>query len=279
VTAVFSGTLAVGVGSVNVSGAYLGSNNWALAATASLLSVTNSMTLTNAQLVACQLPTAPGAKKATLPTPELAAGVTRLGCPTPTGAATAVFSGTLTIGSGTISVSGSYLGSTNWALAAAASTLSLTSSMSLTNAQVVLCQLPTAQDATLAVLPQVALAAGVTRLGCPTPTGAVTAVFSGTLTIGSGSVNLRGSYLSSNNWAAAVAVSSLSLESSMSLTNAQVVVCQLPTTPGATLASLPTVALPTEVSALGCPTPTGAVTAVFSGTMSFAAATISVTGS
>jgi hypothetical protein len=210
-SATISGSLAIGSGSIAVAGVYLGGVGWAFAGEATSLALTSSISLEAAS-----------------------ARIIRTA-----GSVTVTFAGTLTVGAGSFSVSGSYLGANNWALAAAASSVALTSAMNLTNAQVAVCQLPTTPGATLAALPSLTLPAGVTALGCPAPTGAVTAVLSGTLMIGAGTVSVSGEYLGSRNWALATAADSLALTGSVRLADAQVVVCQLPNTGGATPAAPP----------------------------------------
>jgi hypothetical protein len=268
VTVVFKGAVSIGSGTVNVSGSYLSATNWAIGGSAASLALSSSMNLTAAEVLLCQQPTTPGATLASPPSGG------SLPCPVATGAVTAVFAGTVSIGSGTVSVSGSYLGATNWAVSGSVSSLNLSSSVSLESAKVTVCQQPTTPGVTLAALPGTSSA-----LPCAAPTGSITAVFSGRMSIGSGTVSVSGSYLSATNWALSAAANSLDLTSSMRLSNAQVVACQLPTAPGATLAVLPAVTLTAGATALGCPAPTGSVTVLFAGTLSFGSGTVAVSGS
>ena len=281
VVAQISGTLTIGAGSIPVSGTYLGTNNWAVAATTASLTVkaatatASAITLTNAQVVACSQPTS--GDVATPPAlTGLPTGVTQLSCPAATGAVVVSFSGTITVLSTPVKVSGTYLGSGNWAAIALVDTLALGGSNTLTGAQVALCSQPTTGDK--ATPPALSgLATGVTQLDCPNATGSVVASFSGTLSVGDSSILVSGSYLGPNNWAVAASAPSVTLKaatataSAITLTGVQLAVCSQPTSGDK--------ATPLGSLADSCPSATGSVTGRFSGTLAIGAGSILVSGS
>ena len=277
IAASFSGTLTIGsygtANTVMVSGNFLGSDNWSLDAVSSNLKFSSGIGLTAVQVYVCDQPTSGTvAAPPTLITPT---GVTALACPSPTGAPTVTFSGVLAIGSDSIQVVGTYLGSTNWALAAVAGKLNLSvGTISLTSAQVYVCDQPT--SGTVAAPTTLITPTGVTALACPSPTGTVAVSFSGLLAVGSDSVQVTGTYLSSTNWAIDAFDANLQLSTAISLTDTQVYVCDQPTT--GTTATAPALTLVGGVTALACPTATGAVTVTFSGLLTVGSDVIQVTG-
>ena len=144
--------------------------------------MTASSSLSDVVVLACKLPTS--GNQATLPV--LADIDEQPECPTATGDVTIRLSGTLTIGLSEIEVSGTYLGAQNWAINAATSSLVLSSSISLANAQIVVCSQPKASTGIAAAAAPIltGLPEGTEQLACPPATGAVVISFSGTLTIG-----------------------------------------------------------------------------------------------
>jgi hypothetical protein len=144
-------------------------------------------------------------------------------------------------------------------------TLTLSTNISLSAAQAVVCS-----GAATAPTPT-GLAAGTTAIACPTGTTS-RAAFSGTLAIGTTNINVAGTYTSSSIWAIDAYIATLALNSNISLTKAQAVVCS-----GAATAPTPS-GLATGTTAITCPGSTG-ITAAFSGTFTFNGSLLKVSGS
>ena len=191
--------------------------------------------------------------------------MTQLACPVATGSVAVSFSGTFTIGAGSISVSVQYLDRSNWAASGSTASLTLkaatatSGAITLSDAQVVVCNQPTTGDQ--ATPPALNLAPGMVALPCPAATGSVVAQFSGRLLVGDSAVAMSGAYRGSAQWALAGAVNSMQLTPSTSLTGAQAIVCSGNEQPPALIG------LPVGVTQLRCPSPSEGVKAQFSGTL------------
>ena len=151
ITATFNGTLAIGSGSLGVSGTYNAANDWSVTLSTGTLTITSGISLTSATATITEVPT---------------------GSSTSDGTVTASFGGTLAIGGGSVSVSGVYLASNNWSIVGSVSSLGLTSGIALTSATATVCDSPTSSVSGLA-----------SSCTAPGVNGGVTANFAGTFTI------------------------------------------------------------------------------------------------
>ena len=176
-----AGTVAVGTGSVTTSGTYADATDWSLNGTASSIAVSASVTLST-----------------------FAIGVSQ----TTAGGVVSSISGTLAIGSGSVLVSGTYNGAYSWTVTSTATSLPLSSGISLSSATGTITATPPSGSAT---------------------TGTISATFTGTLAIGSGSVLVSGTYNGAYSWTVTGGVASLAIASGISLTTATATITETPT--------------------------------------------------